>query len=74
MQYDNADECRKAAAEFLELAKHAKNPRAKHAFLTMFQEWLKRAYLRESVNLDNVIADFNERQMNDADKPPPVGS
>jgi hypothetical protein len=60
---DSVEKCRKAAAEFLELATHAKDPKAKHAFLTMFQQWLKRAHLRESVNLENVIADFNQRQM-----------
>ena len=60
---DNAEQCRKAAAEFLELATHAQDPQAKHAFLMMFQQWLKRAYLRDTVNLENVIADFNQRQM-----------
>lgn len=57
------EECRRAAAECIELARTATDPDIKEALLIRAQEWLKLAYSDHDAEFDRLLAAFNAQQM-----------
>lgn len=55
--------CRRAAAEYVDLARIAMDPNTKQVLLTRAQEWLKLAYSDHDAELVGLLAEFNTRQM-----------
>ena len=61
--------CRRAAAEYVDLARIATDPNTKEVLLIRAQEWLKLAYSDHDAEFVALLADFNTRQM---DAGPPL--
>lgn len=55
--------CRRAAAEYVDLARIATDPDTKEILLIRAQEWLKLAYSDHDAEFVALLADFNTRQM-----------
>ena len=70
-EIDRAD-CRRAAAECIELARATTDPDTKQALLIRGQEWLKLAYSEHDAEFDRLLAEFNSQQMGLAQGGPPV--
>jgi hypothetical protein len=58
--------CRRAAAEYVDLARIATDPDTKQVLLTRAQEWLKLAYSDHDTEFVALLAEFNTRQMGGA--------
>ena len=63
MRMDDPNNCRRAAAECLELARLTGSVETKRTLLTMAQEWIRLAYYRQIANFDRVVDEFNEHQL-----------
>lgn len=70
-EVDRAD-CRRAAAECIELARATHDPDTKEALLIRGQEWLKLAYSDHDAEFDRLLAGFNTRQMGLEQAQPPM--
>ena len=70
-EVDRAD-CRRAAAECIELARATTDPDTKEALLIRGQEWLKLAYSDHDAEFDRLLAGFNTRQMGLEQPEPPM--
>jgi hypothetical protein len=55
--------CRRAAAEYVDLARIATDPDTKQVLLIRAQEWLKLAYSDHDAEFVALLAEFNTRQM-----------
>lgn len=55
--------CRRAAAEYVDLARIATDPNTKQVLLDRAQEWLKLAYSDHDAEFVALLAEFNTRQM-----------
>ncbi len=55
--------CRRAAAEYVDLARIATDPNTKEILLIRAQEWLKLAYSDHDAEFVALLAEFNTRQM-----------
>lgn len=55
--------CRRAAAEYVDLARIANDPNTKQVLLNRAQEWLKLAYSDHDAEFVALLAEFNTRQM-----------
>ncbi len=55
--------CRRAAAEYVDLARIATDPNTKQVLLERAQEWLKRAYSDHDAEFAKLLGEFNTRQM-----------
>lgn len=55
--------CRRAAAEYVDLARIATDPDTKQILLIRAQEWLKLAYSDHDAEFVALLAEFNTRQM-----------
>ena len=58
--------CRRAAAEYVDLARIATDPNTKQILLIRAQEWLKLAYSDHDAEFVALLAEFNTRQMSAA--------
>lgn len=58
--------CRRAAAEYVDLARIATDPDTKQLLLNRAQEWLKLAYSDHDAEFVTLLAEFNTRQMGGA--------
>ena len=61
-EFDRA-RCRRAAAEYVDLARIATDPNTKQVLLDRAQEWLKRAYSAQDAEFVKLLGEFNTRQM-----------
>jgi hypothetical protein len=68
----NRADCRRAAAECIELARATTDPETKEALLIRGQEWLKLAYSDHDAEFDRLLAGFNTRQMGLEQAQPPT--
>jgi hypothetical protein len=57
------DQCRKAAAACIELARVTTDVDKKQMLLTHAQEWLKLAYSQHEAKFEQLLVDFNRHQM-----------
>lgn len=70
-EIDRAD-CRRAAAECIELARATADPDTKEALLIRGQEWLKLAYSDHDAEFERLLAAFNTQQMGLEHAQPPM--
>jgi len=54
--------CRRAAAEYVDLARIATDPNTKQVLLERAQEWLKLAYSDHDAEFVKLLGEFNTRQ------------
>ena len=55
--------CRRAAMEYVDLARIATDPNTKQVLLDRAQEWLKLAYSDHDAEFVKLLGEFNTRQM-----------
>ena len=55
--------CRRAAAEYVDLARIATDPNTKQVLLERAQEWLKLAYSDHDAEFVKLLGEFNNRQL-----------
>jgi len=66
------DMCRKAAAECVELARATTDLGKKEILLIRAQEWIKLAYAKSEVELEQHVAEMNTGQMTAATQQQPM--
>jgi hypothetical protein len=55
--------CRRSAAECVDLARITTDPKTKEILLRHAQEWTKLAYSGSDARLQELLADFNSKQL-----------